>query len=179
MQSLFAAGKAPDAYETPRGKSSSPKADFSSSKPGRAFSPKGTPGRALSPKSPNPAPNLPQPELDEAGREKIKASILVVEGEIEEQRKEREAEAKSIDELVRCLHSPTPPRPPGNDHDATTSYPHLSPPPVALTSRAHLSPSPLALTGRPHLAGARARHPQQERDQDGQRDGPGRTLIEP
>ena len=69
-----------------------------------------------------------------------------MEAEIEEQRKEREAEAKSIDELVRCLHSPTPPRPPGNDHDATTSYPHLSPPPVALTSRAHRSRSPLALT---------------------------------
>ena len=65
-------------------------------------------------------------EVD-VSREKIKASILVVEGEIEEQRKEREAEAKSIDELVRCLHSPTPPRPPGNDHHATTSYPHLSP----------------------------------------------------
>ena len=90
-------------------------------------------------------------EVD-VSREKIKASILVVEGEIEEQRKEREAEAKSIDELVRCLHSPTPPRPPGNDHDATTSYPHLSPPPVALTSRAHLSPPPVAPICRPHLS---------------------------
>ena len=39
-------------------------------------------------------------EVD-VSREKIKASILVVEGEIEEQRKEREAESKSIDELVR------------------------------------------------------------------------------
>ena len=58
-----------------------------------------------------------------------------MEGEIEEQRKEREAESKSIDELVRCVHSPTPPRPPGDDQNTTTSYPHLSPSPLALTSQ--------------------------------------------
>jgi len=39
-------------------------------------------------------------EVDVA-RDKIKADILVVEGDIEDERKERETEAKSIDELVR------------------------------------------------------------------------------